>query len=653
MAQVPKNRSRTKNDCKMIKKITTALLIIGSSSLVFSQTYENRADRIAQKEKHSASRAMNVQANPNTLNYDVTYHKLELNVNPAVHTISGKVTTTYTAVSNMNTITFDLVSAMVVSSVRKNGTPLAYTQSANELTITLPATQAAGTADTLEITYSGTPPNTGHVFYDTHNSSPILFTLSESFGDKEWWPCKQDMNDKIDSIDLYITAPSQYISVGNGVETTAPVISGANKTTHFHHHYPIPAYLVSISVANYSVFNQVGGTAPNTYPIVNYVFPENLALAQTNLGQVPSFLNFYESILGIYPFHNEKYGNAEVTYSGMEHPTVSFISNYDRYIIEHEMAHQWFGDKVTCGTWKDIWLNEGFATFMDELLIEHFDGNAAGITNRAGMITNITSLPGGAVYLTDAEALDENRIFSGRLTYNKGAMVLNMLRLKMGETAFLQGLRNYLEDPNLAYKTVVTTNFKAHMEAVYGSSLTEFFNDWVYNQGYPIYNITAQNISAGQVRVTINQTRSHASVSYFEMPIPLKFTGAGGQVFTTTVDNTVNGQQFIINVPFTVTGVVFDPEKHIISKNSTATLGLDGFELDAQMVVYPNPVNGILTIDSTTPVDKITIVNAFGQTVASDMENHNQIDFSAYPTGVYFLQIQSQGQTKIIKVIKE
>ncbi|WP_241486062.1 M1 family aminopeptidase [Chryseobacterium angstadtii] len=593
--------------------------------------------------------------NPNTVNYDVTYHKIELKVNPSVQNVSGKVTTHYTALSDMNTLTFDLVNQMVVSSVKQNNVNLSFIQNTNnELVITLPGTQLAGTSASVEIVYAGVPPDTGHVFFTTHNNSPIFFTLSESFGDREWWPCKQDMRDKIDSIDLYITAPSQYLAVGNGVETTSPVISGPDKTTHFHHNYPIPAYLVSVAVTNYSTFNQTGGTAPNTYPIINYVFPEHLSLAQNKLSAVPSFLNFYESLLGVYPYHNEKYGNAEVTYSGMEHPTVSFISNYDRYMMEHEMAHQWFGDKITCATWNDIWLNEGFATFMDELLIEHYDGNAAGISNRSGMINHITSQPNGAVYLTDAEALNEDRIFNVRLTYNKGAMVLNMLRLKLGETAFLQGLKNYINDPNLIYKTAETPDFKAHMEAVYGSSLTDFFNDWIYNQGYPIYTIKAQNIGSGQVRVLVSQTQSHPSVNYFEMRLPLQFTGTGGQVYNTYVNNTVNNESFVINVPFNITGVKFDPEKHIISRNNSATLGINDVDFEKDKIeIHPNPVVNILTVDSATPINKAIITDMAGQKIPAFIINKNQIDFSKFSPGVYLLQLNTQNSTKTIKVIKK
>lgn len=639
----------------MKKKIPSILLVLSLFSFAFSQEKRREINWLSQKEKSRVAGIKTSKVNPNTANYDVTYHKIELNVDPAVRNISGKVTTNYTALTDMNTITFDLVKQMVVSSVKQNNANLSFTQNNNnELVITLPTTQLLGSSASVEVTYAGVPPNTGHVFFKTHNGSPVFFTLSESFGDREWWPCKQDMRDKIDKVDLYITAPSKYVSVGNGVEVTAPVVSGSNKTTHFQHNYPIPAYLVSVAVANYSVFNQQGGTTPNTYPIINYVFPENLSLAQQNLAEVPSFLTFYESLLGTYPYQKEKYGNAEVTESGMEHPTVSFISDYDRYMMEHEMAHQWFGDKITCATWNEIWLNEGFATFMDQLLIEHFDGNSAGISNRNLMINYVSSLPGGAVYLTDTEALDENRIFDARLTYYKGAMVLNMLRLKVGESVFLQGLNNYINDPKLIYKTAITKDFITHMEAVYGSSLVEFFNDWIYNQGYPIYQIKVQNLAQNQVKVTVGQTQSHNSVKFFKMPLPIRFTGSGGKVYNMTLDNTKNNEEFIINVPFAITGASFDPEKHIVSRNSVLTLSLAVSDVEKKKVaVYPNPVRNILTIQNVESSDNITITNAVGQKIPAVLINKNQIDFSKLNSGIYFLQIETKNGKEKFTIVKK
>lgn len=636
-------------------KKTYLLIFLFSITFSFSQTNEKELNEIVEAEMKTASNLMELAVNPNTLNYDITYQKLEFTVNPAVYNIVGKVTTTYTALSNMSTVTFDLTDALVVSSVKLGTTNLTFLQNTNdELVITLPTTQLAGTSLTVEINYSGAPATGEQAFTaSTHNGTPVIYTLSEPFGARDWWPCKQDLNDKINSIDVYITAPSQYVSVSNGLEISQ-VVTGSNKTTHFQHNYPIPAYLVAIAVTNYSIFNQTAGTVPNDFPIVNYIYPETLTPAvQTQLAQTPLIMNLFETLFEVYPFHNEKYGHAQFGWGGgMEHTTVSFMQNFSRGLIAHELAHQWFGNKITCGTWKDIWLNEGFATYLSSLVIENFDGNTAFIANKDGMISNITSQPNGALYLTDTEATNVSRIFSGRLSYNKGAMVLNMLRLKMGDVMFFQALKNYLADSNLAFKYAVTSDLKSHLEAVYGSSLTEFFDDWVYKQGYPTYTVTAQNWGAGQAKITIGQTQSHFTVSFFEMPVPIRLTGAGGLTFDTVLNNTTNNQEFIISVPFAVTGVQFDPEKDIISKNNTATLANENFELENGIAIYPNPVQNELHIQlpSNITINSVSLFNGIGQKV---LENSNS-DFSvsALSSGVYYVEIETSEGTFHKKIIK-
>lgn len=638
-------------------KKTYLLLFCLSIFFAFAQNNITKTNAIAQAEMKGASGVMNFQANPNTANYDITYHKLEFTLNPTVKFITGKVTTTYTALSNMNTITFDFANPLTVSSIKKGTTNLTFVEDTNnQLIINLPTTQVAGTSATIEINYSGVPPNNGFDSFvqTTHNGSPIIWTLSEPFGARDWWPCKQDLNDKINSIDVFITAPSQYIAVSNGVETTAPVISGANKTTHFHHGYPIPAYLVAVAVSNYTVYNQTAGTAPNTYPIVNYIYPEDFSTVQSQLDQTPLILDLYESLFEVYPFHDEKYGHAQFGWGGgMEHTTVSFMVGFDRQLIAHEMAHQWFGDKVTCGTWKDIWLNEGFATYLATLVIENFDGLDAFIAEKDGMINYITSSTNGAVYLTDTQATNVDRIFSGRLSYNKGAMVLEMLRFKLGDAAFFQGLKNYLADPNLAYKYAVTTNLQTHLEAVYGSSLTEFFNDWVYNQGYPTYSITAQSWGAGQAKFIVNQTQSDPSVTYFEMPVPVRVYGAAGQQADLVLDNTFDGEEIIKSVPFSITSVEFNPEKHIIAGPSSITLGNQNFDLENAISIYPNPSSDVVHIQmpSTSTLEKVIVYNNLGQKV---MENSSlEFSVSTLSTGVHYIDIQTTEGTFHKKFIKK
>lgn len=627
------------------------LLTLGSA---FSQNPVNEITRIAEAEMKSSSALLSVQANPNTQNYDITYHKLEFTVNPAVYFITGKVTTSYTALADMTTVTFDLTNQLDVSSVKIGATSLAFTQDGEELVITLPAVQNAGTSATVEIAYSGEPSfGEGAFTTDTHNGTPVLYTLSEPFGARDWWPCKQDLNDKADSIDVFITAPSQYVSVSNGVEISQ-AISGADKTTHFHHSYPIPAYLIAIAVTNYSVFTLDAGTAPNEFPIVNYVYPENLAAAQSGFGQTPDIMDLYEELFETYPFSNEKYGHAQFSWGGgMEHTTVSFMAGFGRELIAHELGHQWFGDKITCGSWKDIWLNEGFATYLSGLVVEHFDGAPDFVTWKASVIDFVTSATDGAVYLTDSEATNVNRIFSSRLSYNKGAMVLEMLRWKIGDADFYQGMQNYLADPDLAYGYAVTADFQAHMEAASGLDLDGFFDDWVYNQGYPMYTITAQNMAGGIVHFVVNQDQSHVTVPFFEMPVPVRVFGSSGQQMDVVLDHTFDGQTFDVAVPFAVTSLQFDPDRHILSRDNTATLGAAAFATLAGANLYPNPAKELVNINLPNGVQlqKASIANILGQTVLET--NTTAVNVSGLSSGVHFVTVFTDNGNRTFKFVKE
>jgi aminopeptidase N len=637
-------------------KIYFTLVLFCFLTVVSAQEIDGNIDAVAKSEMKLASKKLSFISNPNTQNYDINYHKLEFTVDPSVNYISGIVTTTFTALTDLTTVTFDLTNQLQVSSVTKEGLPLSFIQNnTNELVITLANTLNSGTVATVSISYSGTPSNQGNAFTSaTHNGTPVLYTLSEPYGARDWWPCKQDLNDKTDSLDVYITAPSQYISVSNGVEPAAPVIKGLNKTTHFHHSYPIPAYLIAIAVTNYKIYNQTGGTVPNQYPIINYIYPETLESAKNQLDQTPLILNLFENLFEIYPFHTEKYGHAQFGWGGgMEHTTVSFMKNFSRGLIAHEMAHQWFGDKITCGSWKDIWLNEGFATYLASLVIEKFDGQAAFINNKKSMIATITSSSSGSVYLSDTDLLSVSRIFNSRLTYYKGAMVLNMLRLKLGDELFFQGIKNYLADPKLAYKYAVTTDFQFHLEAVYGISLSEFFDDWIYNQGYPSYTVTTENQNDGIVQFRINQAQSDPSVSFFEMPVPIRVLGSNGQQMDLVLNNTFNGEVFLESVPFAISSVVFDPNSDLISKNNKTTLGLNDLELES-ITLYPNPTNNFLALDlpSGITLTKTIFYNVLGQKMIETASTTNW-NVTSLPSGIYFISLFTDYGVKKVQFVKK
>jgi aminopeptidase N len=630
-----------------MKKNICALFIL-FRVLGFSQSGISEFDRMVEAEMKSASSFQNLRVNPNTLNYDVTHHDLRFTVNPDTTTpfISGVVSTTFRALSNMTTVTFDMATALAVSSVTMNGSGLTFTQSNYELNIILPTTLSTGTTATVIITYAGSPPQAEAAFTrSTHAGTPVIYTLSEPFGARDWWPCKQDLNDKIDSFDIYITCPSAYSGVSNGL-LQSTTTTGGNTTRHYRHNYPIPAYLISLNVTNYVTYNiQAGlGTVQNPFfPINNYLYPEgNTTTVQTAINQTVPVMNVFEEKFGFYPYRNEQYGHVQFSWGGgMEHTTMSSMGGWSRSLIAHELAHQWFGDKITCGTWRDIWLNEGFAEYLAGLVVESLDGPASFISWKTTKINNITTATNGALYLTEAEALNVSRIFSSRITYNKGSMVVHMLRWKMGDANFYQAVRNYLNDSNLAFGYAITTDLKAHLEAVNGASLSEFFNDWVYMQGYPTYTITAQNWGAGQAKITVSQTQSDPSVTYFEMPLEIRLSGAGGATHDVIVNHMTNGQQFIVSVPFVVTGVTFDPNKHIISKNNIVTLGAESFEWSATVSIYPNPTNDVLHVmmPSSLQLNKIEIYNTLGQLEGEK----NTLDFSIADLafGVHWLKIST------------
>ncbi|WP_321252625.1 M1 family aminopeptidase [Psychroserpens sp.] len=622
-----------------------------TSVIVSAQDFNSTLTEIREAEAKSALQRILHRSNLNTGNYDLKYHRLELNVDPGVAFISGTITSYFEAKSDLSTVTFDLASNMNVSQVTHQGMPLSFTHNTqDELIITLPATQAAGVLDSLSVSYSGNPESSGFGSFEqtTHNGDPVIWTLSEPYGAKAWWPCKQDLIDKIDSIDVFMTTPvfnpsnEAYVAVSNGVEQSQ-VINGSQKTTHFKHRFPIPAYLIAIAATNYSIYTHNVPNNGNPFDIVNYVYPESLTTAQNGTPVTVDIMNLFTNLFEEYPFASEKYGHAQFGWGGgMEHTTVSFMGSFNRNLIAHELAHQWFGNKITCGSWKDIWLNEGFATYLSGLVIEHLDGNTQFTTWKQQRNNNITSAPEGAVYLSDTDTLNVSRIFNGRLSYNKGAMVLHMLRKKIGDATFYQALQDYLNTAEHAFDYAKTNDFIGIVETTSGQDLTEFFNDWLFNEGYPSYTVIWNQPATDQVSLTINQTQSDPSVSFFESPVTLRIIGTLGEELDVTVDHITNGQNFIEAVNFVIQDVIFDPESDIISRNNTTLLSTDEFELSQELLLYPNPTEHVLTIkkpDRLT-INEIKVYNVLGQLI-DQMPWQSTINTESWSSGILFLQFET------------
>ena len=635
-------------------------------AIIFVQNYAQKNEEAERKSMISNelmrySKMIDYNVNPNTLNYDLRYQRLELQLDPAQQYVSGTVTSHFIPNQNMTSIYFDLSNTLTVSEVKYHGSNLPFTQLATkEVKIDFPAGIPAATLDSLSIKYSGAPDtggSAGDAFTISNQSGvPALYTLSEPYGAQEWFPTKQSLNDKIEKVDLMINTPSQYNVASNGKLFSETVLPGNRKLTFWQTNYPIPAYLIALGITNYTKFNDTMGNPP--FPFVNYLYPSTTSNStiMSNIEWTKTVMNTFEQYFGPYPYRNEKYGHMQFGWGGgMEHATMSSMGSWGRGIIAHELAHQWFGDKVTCGAWNDIWLNEGFATFGEHLANEKLlMTNSQFMSYLSSEMNYITSSAGGSVYVSDTNLGNTGAIFSGRLSYSKGGYVVRMIKWILGDDAFYSALKDYHARPQLAYGYAKTEDLKNSLLESTGKDFTEFFNDWIYGQGHPTYQIRWNQTADQMLRFKVSQTTSHSSVNFFEMPLPIKVNGTGGQVAYLVLNHTTKNQNFAEQVNFPVVSIQFNYENQILQRNSTVTKDTTILSVNdgakEEMKIYPNPVKDRLSVSGINKDQPYEILSIDGKLIkAGKYSSTKTIEVQALPKGVYLLKVSNQN----LKFIKE
>ena len=635
-----------------LKRILILIAFVFSYQLGVSQDFGNDKQwmkELITSESKSFLKKYDISSE-HTANYDVKFHRLVFNINPAVFKINGEVTTYFVPNTNLDEIKFDFTSVITVDEVNYNNVNINFNQTGNILTCNFPNTVSAGVLDSIKIIYSGVPESgIDAISQKFHNDIPIISTLSEPYGAKDWWPCKQDLIDKADSIEVIISTPIEYKGISNGLQIS-DINDGITRTSTWKHNYPIPAYLVAIAITNYADYS-IDYTNINgeQLPILNHIYPENLEAVKPNLETTKLALNLFETLFEIYPYSKEKYGHAQFPWNGgMEHATVSFMGTFPQDLIAHELAHQWFGDKITCGSWSDIWLNEGFATYLTGLTYEHYKGNFDGWLE--GKILDITSSPSGSVYVTDTTSIGS--IFSGRLSYSKGAMVLHMLRFKLGDDIFFQSIKNYLNDENLKFSYAKTEDLIHHCEMVSGIDLSKFFDQWIYKEGYPSYSVEWKQNDDKSLLLRINQTQSHSSVSFFEMPVEIKIQGTNGESETIKFDVNTNNFNTTKSIAFDVSTLEFDPNKWLISKDNIVefnpNLALDNFENDEWSAYFNENILVINSPISKSELAEVKLYDSVGKVCLSKSINISEsyeIDTHDLTKGVYYLVVNYGGNS--------
>ena len=633
------------------------LYIVVFTFKLFAQPQDMRQIAHLEKDYFSQSIKQSRAVLPN--NYDLKYCRAQWLIEPSVKYISGNIFYLFYHNDSLNEFQLELSDSLVTDSVFMQGAMLNYTHNGNILTVDFNQYLPASQLDSLTVYYHGVPPETGFGSFaaETHgtNNIPVLWTLSEPYGAKDWWPIKQDLNDKIDSIDIIVRTPAMYKVASNGILVSETVL-GTDKISYWKSRYPIASYLVAIAVSDYTVFSTQAQLSTGNLSVVNYVYSESLNDAQNAINEMIEHLIYFDSLFVPYPFMNEKYGHAQFNWGGgMEHQTMSFVGNFSYELLAHELAHQWFGNHITCGSWQDLWLNEGFATYAAGLCYERFSPNLYWKIWKGNQVDFISSSPGGSVFVTDT--MDIPRLFDARLTYSKAAMLLHMLRWKIGDDNFFTALRNYQNNPLLSHSYARNIDLKNELEIASGQNLDEFFNDWYWGEGYPSYQLSYDQDNANLISFTLSQSQSHPSVSFFEMPIPVLFKNA---LHDTTIvfNHTFSGQSFSAQLNFKVDSVIIDPTNWIVCNQNIVTQTHDFSVSNTSLKLFPNPAQEYITLEAIGNIESITIYSIDGKIIKSNYvlpSSQNKsllvdiIDLQAGTYGLNIITKENIFNTKFVK----
>lgn len=600
---------------------------------------------------------------PSMEKYDVKYITLDLKVEVNNRNIDGNVLTRCVAKEPMDSFICELRNNMIVDSVFINGVKITnFTRSADHVFVPLSPAIPAGAAVNAHFYYRGTASGSG-VFAGVVASTGLAYTatLSESYQAREWFPVKQILKDKIDSVDIIVTTADTNFVGSNGVFRGVTQV-GSKKRYEWRERHKINYYLIHFGVGNYMTYTnwaKPAAMAPDSIPIRHYI-ANNTAYFNTNkpnLDKTPAFVEKLSELYGLYPFFDEKYGHVQANIGGgMEHQTLSTMSSFGTGLIAHELGHQWFGDNVTCATWNHIWINEGFASYSEYLLAEKLPAlfTTPAATLMQSVHTNVMSQPGGSVFVPDASVYDENRIFSSRLSYDKGSAIIHTLRFEMqDDNKFFQTLRTF----QTQYKDTVASadDFKAVAQTVSGKNLTDFFNQWYYGEGYPTFNVDYSKQGDSLVLFVAQTTSAPAVTPLFKGLYEITINTQQGDT-TVKINLAVNGQTFKFRSNRIPTGVVVDPNNWVINKVGSITTGTNNpANVSNEVKLFPNPTPGIVYLQFPSNwFEQLSIFDVEGRLIQQLSINRTAVSQtidSHLPKGFYLLRLDGKGKRAVKKLV--
>jgi len=506
---------------------------------------------------------------------DVLHTKIDIDISMTARTINGSVTiTAESRIDGLGQFVAYLDpngGQMSVSSVSGNvAGPTSFTHVGDKVTVMLDAAYSTGQQFTVTFNYGGVAA-VGGPFWGNHGSPsvPIMATNSEPFYARYWWVGKDVLNEKC-TFDIWVTIPNTHVVASNGILRGVDTVTGNKLRYRWEETYPMASYLLSLAIADYQVYSTTYNHLGETMPMNFYMLPEhNTPTWRGYCDTYVTMTEVFSDLYGQYPFIAEKGGMAETPTMPwyMEHQTLPSMPSFStRWINAHELSHQWWGDNVTCETWNDIWLNEGFASYSECLWQENKP--AGGKSPFWSHLNNYDrpSNPDALVWVTDVN--DDDAIFDDNAVYNKGAWVVHMLRHVMDDAAFYQALADYRAQ--YAGGSATTAEFTASMSTSFGHDLSWFINQWVMKPGSPDYEWNYSTVLLGgqqYLRLAVWQKQSARGYGLITMPIDIRVTTAVTGAKTYKIWNDAWTEYYVIPIDDSPSNVEFDEEDGYSDRN--------------------------------------------------------------------------------------
>ena len=574
--------------------------------------------------------------------YDVLHYLINVDLPMTTRYISGCVT--IACRSNQNNLQqVDLqLGGLNVDSIRVDGITAAYTHTGDSILITLPAAYNLGDSFGVKVGYSGTASGTmGYLWYSSVHL--IAYSLGCPYSTKRWMPCYDNMIDKADhGCEIYVTVPDSFTVCATG-RYLGRVVNSGRATYHWKHDRPISPYLIHFASSIFSTYSDWFVPASgDSVEVMYYYWPGDSGYARQAFNLTTDMLAFYDSLFGPYPF--ERYGMDVLYpfyYGGMEHQTMAsiyrdwIVSGPDYYGMAHEMSHMWWADMVTCYSWRDVWINEGFGTYCDALYQGHREGQTAMLNTMTTRRANYLSAEDGNPH--SVYDPPENLLFEWGHSYCKGAWILRMIQFLCGSDAAWLGFMAEVRD-SFAYANVSTDDLNRLLSRRLADDYTWFFQEWVYGLGYPRYRVAWNKIYEApnwRLVLDVSQTQT-VGPPVFHMPLQIKANYASGDtVMTLAISQSPQHYEYLLSQePMTIT---VDPNKWTILRSTVVAVNEDG---SGNEVAQPPEVSSTIGRAIQVRLADDQLIRVFDVSGRQVYRSTSRVlDFAPDRDGVYYLQI--------------